>query len=840
VATSLIVGGFGTAALVVPVSARAAASSAPPAPALVALGAGRLDLFTRDDVSGAITMTSRRANAWGAPSSLGGAFATGPSATRFRGGIAVVAVTAARRVSLRTSTSGRWSNWSDLGGDAAGPAALASSANGVLEVFIRTPRNRLLVRRLSSGRWSPWTHVGLGITTSPAVVPIGTDAVAIVAGRAGGTLSQLEMRRGRAAPHWVAIPGAPRGLPALAVTPLTSVRTLLVRGTDGLLWSADYSPRTKTWSPGWKVRGVLGSAPAGAYATSTQLEVLAFDRARTLVRVGRVSGTWGIFNALLPLSVRGAAPVVTVPTTDTLAGPAKTVPTATTPPATDPATTPPPTTAPPTSAPPIPPPSGLGVTGRWSINGVNMPVRAAHAALLRDGRVLLTAGSGNDPVVFAANSFKAVIWNPANNTMSSPLDTPSDMFCSGNVTLPDGKVLIQGGTASYAGVPAGEAFRGLRTSYVFDPATNQYSKVNDTIEGHWYPTLTKIENGDVWAAGGYTDTPGGGPAWSTEMFDSAASKWKSPGPVASGGVPQAPMYWGTYPHVFLMQDGRMFYTGGHTFGDGMPGTGAAIYDWRSMTIGMIPGLRDKGLRDQAGSVLLPPAQNQTFLIAGGGSVDNGGNTNKVDIVNMNVPNPSYVPGPDLPGAGRLYLNLTTLPDRTVLASNGSAGARDSTGNVMAASIYNPATNAWAVIDPDPVGRNYHSTSLLLPDGRVAVFGSNPADDSWELRISVYEPPYMFRGTRPTVTSAPATAVNGQVISLGVTGNVATASLTSPSSPTHQTDTNVRLVDLPITGTGTSRTATVPANKALLPPGPYMLTVLDDQGVPSVAKWITVG
>jgi hypothetical protein len=60
------------------------------------------------------------------------------------------------------------------------------------------------------------------------------------------------------------------------------------------------------------------------------------------------------------------------------------------------------------------------------------------------------------------------------------------------------------------------------------------------------------------------------------------------------------------------------------------------------------------------------------------------------------------------------------------------------------------------------------------------------------------------------------------------------------SATHQTDANARLVDLPIAGAGGLRSAQVPANKALLPPGPYMLTVKDANGTVSVARWITIG
>ena len=73
----------------------------------------------------------------------------------------------------------------------------------------------------------------------------------------------------------------------------------------------------------------------------------------------------------------------------------------------------------------------------------------------------------------------------------------------------------------------------------------------------------------------------------------------------------------------------------------------------------------------------------------------------------------------------------------------------------------------------------------------------------------------------------------------MTGNVASASLTSPISATHQADSNARLVDLPISDTGPSRNVTIPANRALLPPGPYMLTVVDTNGVPSPAKWINI-
>jgi hypothetical protein len=478
-----------------------------------------------------------------------------------------------------------------------------------------------------------------------------------------------------------------------------------------------------------------------------------------------------------------------------------------------------------------PPAGDLAETGRWTVLESPMPIRTIHSTLLRDGRVLLIAGSGNDPALFDAGSFRSVIWDPGDNSFDD-VPTPNDMFCAGHVTLPDGRILVAGGTQTYPGNEAGATnFEGTDESYIFDPATNEFQASNSMADAHWYPTMTKLENGDVWSAGGLNASGHGTVA--TEMFDYSAERWLS-----LGEVPQTWSFWGTYPHMYLMTDGRLFYSGAHTFGNGLPGTGASIYDWRRASITDVQGLRDKDLRDQAGSVLLPPAQDQRVMIVGGGNTDtNAAATNTVDIIDLKQPVPVYTAGPDLPGAGKGYVNTLVLPDRTVLAANGARHNR--ADDVLTAAIYDPPTNTWASIAADPIGRNYHSTALTLPDGRVAVFGSNPLDNSFDLRISVYEPPYLFKGDRPQVTQAPVSVTYGESFAVGVAGDVQSASLLAPMSVTHQTDTNARLVDLPIAGTGDTRQATAPSNPALLPPGPYMLTVLDGNGVPSEARWLIV-
>lgn len=481
--------------------------------------------------------------------------------------------------------------------------------------------------------------------------------------------------------------------------------------------------------------------------------------------------------------------------------------------------------------------SGLAATGRWTTSSLTLPARAIHTTLLRDGRLLLVAGSGNDSQSFAAGSFTTKVWDPVTGaTIDVP--TPYDMFCTNHVTLADGRVLIMGGTKGFPGVNA-TYFQGSHSSYIFDPATNAFTKVNDTIEGHWYPTATKLGNGDVWMAGGLGDSPDPAQvivAYRTERFSQAQQRW-----LGETETPQTQTFWGEYPHMFLMADGRLFYSGAHTFGTQRAGTGASIYDINAQTIGDIPGLPDKDLRDQAGSVLLPPAQNQTVMIAGGGWTEQSATpTNSTGLIDLTQANPSYVQGPSMPGPGRVYLNLTTMFDRRVLASNGSTNGNSQVGTLTPAAIYNPLTSAWTQDTPgDPVIRNYHSSTQLLPDGRVMAIGSNPSDGSFETKVSVYEPPYLFRGTRPTVSSTSTTFGYGTQVPLTVSSDAVTASLTTLGSSTHQMDSNARLIDLPIVGSGTTRTATVPSNTNLLPPGPYMLTVLNSNGVPSLAKVVTV-
>jgi hypothetical protein len=303
----------------------------------------------------------------------------------------------------------------------------------------------------------------------------------------------------------------------------------------------------------------------------------------------------------------------------------------------------------------------------------------------------------------------------------------------------------------------------------------------------------------------------------------------------------------------LMQDGRLFYTGSHVFGNGLPGTGASIYDYAAGSITDVPGLQAKDQRDQSASVLLPPAQDQRILTIGGGNIETNVDANRyTDIIDLKQPSPAYQPGPLLPqgtmtgsvaqtgGQGKMYPSAVILPDGKVFETGG--GLHNRADPVYEASMFDPGTNTFTPgMATDPVPRTYHSSAFLLPDGRVMSVGDNPGNGSFDKRISIYSPPYIFNGARPQILTAPAGPWGyGTAQRITVDSPIVKASLIRPAAVTHSSDPNQRYVDLPMTVTGNQVDLHLTSNPNIAPPGWYMLFTVNAAGVPSVAKWVKVG
>jgi len=192
---------------------------------------------------------------------------------------------------------------------------------------------------------------------------------------------------------------------------------------------------------------------------------------------------------------------------------------------------------------------------------------------------------------------------------------------------------------------------------------------------------------------------------------------------------------------------------------------------------------------------------------------------------------------------RTYHNLTLLADGTVLATGGGP-TTDPVGvdnAVSHAELWSPVTETWSTMASMQKPRLYHSTALLLPDGSVLAAGGGrfccdyitPTDQP---SSEIYSPPYLFKGARPTISSAPATATYGGTIAVQTpdAARIAAVSLIRLGAVTHAFNHNQRFLQLPFTAVSGALNVQTPANANLAPPGYYMLFILDTHGVPSVA------
>ena len=500
--------------------------------------------------------------------------------------------------------------------------------------------------------------------------------------------------------------------------------------------------------------------------------------------------------------------------------------------------------------------SDPGVQGQWEVLPFHSGVLAVHAALLPKGKVLFFAGSGSSAVRFASNDFgdankgiyTSVVWDPTAptgqnffhpDTIRDANGKPFDFFCGGDAFLPDGRLLSAGGTIGY------NPFRGRADVTIFDPQTQQWSFAKKMAHGRWYPTLITLGDGRILATTGLNEN-GNDNKLSLEIYSENTDTWKFLN--FAGGFPGLPLY----PHLFLLQDGKIFFSGGRM--DDALEVDPCIFDLNTNPVKTKPvqDLVDPELRNQSASVLLPPAQAQKVMVMGGGpdgKPDKTYATDKVSIVDLKVANPDYVAAAPMQ-LPRMHLNSVLLPDRTVFVSGGSLTQESQPLARLQAELYDPAANTWKLMATATVPRLYHSTALLLPDGRVVAAGGNPEggqsvtweppDPQEEMRLEVFSPPYLFKGARPVINAVPEKWTYGQAIAIQTpqAGNIRWASLISNGVTTHSFDCGQRLVDLDITtqGNGTIQ-AKVTDNPNLAPPGWYMLFIIDNNGVPSVAAWI---
>jgi hypothetical protein len=194
---------------------------------------------------------------------------------------------------------------------------------------------------------------------------------------------------------------------------------------------------------------------------------------------------------------------------------------------------------------------------------------------------------------------------------------------------------------------------------------------------------------------------------------------------------------------------------------------------------------------------------------------------------------------------RRQFNATLLPDGKVLATGGTStdGFSDRAGAVRLAEVWDPVTENWSLLATGRVTRVYHSTTLLLPDGRVLHAGSGDGPGlPRELSAEIFSPPYLFRGPRPTITDSPSAVGYGQQFFLASpnAGQTVRVTLVRLGSVTHAFDQSQRFIELDFRKTAGGVTVTGPGSNTVAPPGPYLIFILNGDGVPSVGSIMRVG
>ncbi|MBK3666274.1 DUF1929 domain-containing protein [Bradyrhizobium diazoefficiens] len=470
--------------------------------------------------------------------------------------------------------------------------------------------------------------------------------------------------------------------------------------------------------------------------------------------------------------------------------------------------------------------------GLWE-QVIQLPNVPVHTHLLPNGKVLFWGRRTDLDGGMDQHDTDVYLLDPASlqiRRTRSPImpdGSSVNLFCSGHAFLSDGRLFIAGGH-----LVDGE---GVNQASLYDWKTNSWTPLPPMNHGRWYPSVIALLDGDILVtSGSYREGPNTWQNNHVPQIWSAAGGWRD----LSG------MVLSLYPRLHATSQDRVFAAGTDPISQFLDPTGGGIWS-------KAPS-RHEGDRQYAPSLTYAPGK--IIYIGGGNDPDSKIPTAACEVIDFGETDPVWREIRPMSRPRRQH-NATLLADGTVLVTGGTKGGNGDGFNdltpgepVHEAELFSPRDGQWTTLAPEAEDRCYHSTALLLPDGRVLSAGggeylpNGQPIDSKDVHTSaqIFSPPYLFRGARPQIEDAPAEAQAGSTLSLRFSGPAPVrASLVKPGSVTHSMDTNQRFVEIACDVQGQHASITLPSDQSTCPPAIYMLFLLTADGIPSKARFIRI-
>lgn len=442
--------------------------------------------------------------------------------------------------------------------------------------------------------------------------------------------------------------------------------------------------------------------------------------------------------------------------------------------------------------------------GQWS-DVIKFPTQGTHSIVMSTGKVL-----------FWRTALPPYLFDPISETVTAA-QTPvfsnpnANFFCSGHATMADGRIMVVGGSLEGAGGV------GMPYTYIFDPISESWEEAAKMANSRWYPTLTTLLDGRLLVTAGQSKVGVSNMVLIPEIYDSKLNTWTT--------LNSAERRQRLYPFMYALSDKRVLDAG--------PGN---VFSINAMSKDPL-WTRVSGLTLPSGNSGESSAMYRVNQILKIGSVDKEStNLDRALVLDMTQPSPTWREISPL-NFPRRKADIVMLPNGKALVSGGAiATSADHECAVHAAEIWDPETEKFTQVASQDQARIYHSSSVLLPDGRILTSGGE--GESGGNTAEIYSPPYLFKGKRPLISALPSVANYGTKFQVTTpdAATIKSVSALRPASITHNFDQNQRYLQLDFTVTEGALSVIAPAaNKT--PPGDYMIFLVNNKGAVSIAKFI---